>query len=786
MKSLSPRWLGSLVLASTLVACGDDEVAPLDDTGSGGATSTSSSTSNGSTASPSSTSSSSDGGGGEGGGTGGEGGSYDGACTPLEIGDTRVYFESVAWTGVLAKVTPNVEGEVKTRLAMELYADDGSGVLPPLEPGDFDLSVAPDDNYGTCQHCVLLVTYDDSDRPTRVFSAKNGTMHVETVDDFEWSLVVGSVERSELVEVTQNPDFTWEEVPGGDCYYVDEWTFDTTPVDGGPCESAEECPNEVYQVCDPASGTCVPGQCSLTFDPPFCPDGQGCFSQLFAPDEVVQGPAVGACYDICDPQDPGSCADDAYTCRPLGPTQGIGLCYRLGDLEEGDACVPRDISTECVEGSVCIGEEGRCARICTFLTEEAGCDAGTACTLADLCEPDDVGDEAAIDELCATSSPEQFECGLEGDSFRGLCLKHFYEDVDLYCERLCRTQDPECPGDEECLGIFGNPEVGICHVPAVCGDGELDVVGGELCDDGNDEGGDACSADCQTSDLGFLCGAATPLELDADIEGTTVDGPSGYTTECDVYIATQVATYSFTPPAPGQLRIDLSEDGDAELGLSVLADCADSASELECLPAFGLDSLFIDITELDPLLIAVRGASPSQVGPFTLRASYRVATCGDGEVDGAEACDDGNEEGGDGCSADCSAIDWEAVCEALPTLALGETTGTTEGGSSFFDLRGTCSFGRAHERAFSFEAPDDGWLELELAQPDANLSLYIADGCGPVEFETYLSCSNGFPEGESEATAVELEGGQVVTVVVSGFAETEAGDFTLTAEFEPL
>ena len=49
--------------------------------------------------------------------------------------------------------------------------------------------------------------------------------------DFE-PTVVGRATQMELVEVIQNPDFSWEELPGGDCFYVDNWLFDTRPNDG--------------------------------------------------------------------------------------------------------------------------------------------------------------------------------------------------------------------------------------------------------------------------------------------------------------------------------------------------------------------------------------------------------------------------------------------------------------------------------------------------------------------------------------------------------------------------
>lgn len=753
------RVLVTASLFLSLAGCPDEHVNPVAQGGSGGQ---------------------------GGGGGGGAGGGYDGPCTELTLGDTSLYFASLARIGLEAPVLPPVEDLAKTRLTMELYEDDGSGELPPLAPGTFDFATPPDDNYGTCQHCVLLVAFDLSGAPQRAFYPKNGTIKIDEVPADFMPVVVGRAERMELFEVIQNDDFTWELLPDGACYYVDEWTFDTRLVHGGPCKSAEECPNEAEQICEPESATCGPYQCSLTGDPPYCAAGEVCLSQLVDPDQMVVGSAVGACYRECDPSDDGSCGA-GMICRPLGPTQAFGVCMAAGTAAIGEACTPRDISTECAPGAVCTGEPGECARICDFLAPEAGCDEGRVCAVSNLCERPETGDAAAVGQTCAASSPELVECGIEGDAFRGLCMRFFIETPELTCERLCRTADPQCPGDEICLGVFSNPVVGICHPPVVCGDGVVDVIGGEVCDDGNTAPGDGCGSDCLTPELDVLCGQAEPLVLDQSVAGTTSGGPTGYPSQCDPYIAAPVATYSFTPPAAGRLRLSLTST--ADLGLSVYADCADGGSELECQSFLGDDILDVDIDAppAEPLLVIVRGATPNQAGSFALHAEFLPAVCGDGEAVGPEACDDGNTAGGDGCSGDCTTIEWPVVCASLQALSTSAPTqGTTAGAPDYFDLSGECSYvnGGGPERAYSFVAPADGTLHLTLTQPSDNFSLYVQDGCGLAAPETYVACSNFASPGEEEMTSPLLTQGQVVTVIVDGFTASDEGPFSLTATFE--
>ena len=51
-----------------------------------------------------------------------------------------------------------------------------------------------------------------------------------------------------------------------------------------------------------------------------------------------------------------------------------------------------------------------------------------------------------------------------------------------------------CPSSWNGYTIDGCAE--ISGIPAVCGDAYLETSAGELCDDGNSNGGDGCSADC--------------------------------------------------------------------------------------------------------------------------------------------------------------------------------------------------------------------------------------------------------------------------------------------------
>ncbi|MGE0327034.1 MAG: DUF4215 domain-containing protein [Polyangiaceae bacterium] len=763
------RWrcLAGLILPLALSGCGSDEVAHTTPStgGTAGTAGEGGAGGSGGTAGAGGTA------GGDTGGTAGTGGS--GGCVTLTPEDTAIYFGSFGAFALQARVDHPLAGYAKTRLALELY-DEGSG----LPPGTFDLSQSPDDNYGTCEHCVLLVAYDEVNRPRRVFFQKSGSMKLDKLDFFEGT-GAGSVDSVQLVEVRQNADLSWSEVPGGGCFDLPAWSFDTTPVDGGECDSAEDCPNVAWQVCDVETHKCVAYECSLTFDPPFCNEGQRCMSQIGALIERDEGgSAAGACYTECTQNASGACAE-GEVCFPLGPVQETGVCIPTGTAKVGEACTPADVSTGCEAGAFCAGDPPRCQKACNYLTSNGDCPSGTYCSQINLCEPLAVGDLAPVGTQCDAASPDLRDCGPEGDMFRGLCINWFPEEQNKICERLCKLNDPVCDPNQDCLPLFSNPSIGVCHTRPTCGDKQLDLIGGEQCDDGNTQSGDGCSGDCRSTEPGALCNKAEPLSMGINFDSNE-GGPTGYASLCDPYVANPAKLYSFMPATPGKLVLEL--DSAADLGISVLADCADANSELECTNLPGSDYLELNFEAVPtkPLLVTVRGAYPGAKGLFVLAASFIPEDCGDGQVSGSEVCDDKNQTDNDGCSADCSTIQWSPLCAALPALTLNTpVSGNLDGGTHYFDTSGFCAYQSGAERAYTFTPTASGTLHLGLTS-EGNLDLITLSTCGPVDPDL-LRCSNSGWAGQSEQLDVDVTAGAPITIVVQGHAKTEGGPFELIA-----
>lgn len=715
------------------------------------------------------------------GGTGGSGGSGgQGGCPTLDVSLTQIYRFTDAYFSVQADVSPSVPDAYRTQAVLEIYNEWTSPDLPPLATGTFDLAAAPNDHYGSCQHCVTVITPDSSEIPTRTFFQTGGTIELTKLDPNDPSIAAGKITNVTLSEVTQKEDGTWEPVPEGGCFVIPSWSFDTTPVDGIPCEKAEDCGNTQRQVCSPKTNTCAPYECLFTYDV-VCPDGELCLAQV--PSEN----SIGACYKACTPFTSGACPADSE-CIATDPVQNYGVCRPTGKGAPGEACSEPDISTGCEAGSLCAGSPATCEKTCAWLTPDPGCPDGRVCGMSNVCLSPESGDPAPIDGACQPSWVPYRACAADGEAFRGLCMSLYPEEPIEHCERICRTADDDCPAGEYCAGIFSNTNVGICWTIPVCGDGVLDPLN-EICDDGNTMSGDGCAGDCDTAEFDVLCKVAEPLVLDVDIQSTTAGAPTGYGGSCELYIVVPSKTFTFDVPGPGRLSLDLTSS--ADLDLLLLGDCADpSGSELACKStSAATEELDFDFATKPngPVMLVVRGNTMKDAGPFTLRASFKPAVCGDGVAVGPEACDDGNTVDGDGfCSADCLSPDWPTVCGNLPMLSTSSpNVGDTTSAPNLNNTDGYCTFTTGGEVTYRYVAPKDGTLTLHLDETNANYGIYVLDGCGAATEAKLLSCSNwGWPPESVEDVVLPLTAGHEVTVVVDTIPPSKGGPFSLEASFQ--
>jgi fibro-slime domain-containing protein len=233
-------------------------------------------------------------------------------------------------------------------------------------------------------------------------------------------------------------------------------------------------------------------------------------------------------------------------------------------------------------------------------------------------------------------------------------------------------------------GGAGDDDRPDAAVPAVCGNAVLET--GEVCDDGNTHGGDGCSADCTSLEIGWLCAE------------------------------------------PGISCVHAQVCGNGILEVGETCDDHNTAAHDGCDPQCGVELGWT---------CAVPG----------IRCA--AAMCGDGVIAGFEECDDGNADGGDGCSASCT-LEAGHACDVAgqpcrtTTCGDGVAEGTEQCDDGNHDLGDGCD-PLCHREPQCVDGVcaavcGDGVLQPGEACDDGNL--HNADGCASTcTVETGFTCT---------------------------------------------
>lgn len=173
-----------------------------------------------------------------------------------------------------------------------------------------------------------------------------------------------------------------------------------------------------------------------------------------------------------------------------------------------------------------------------------------------------------------------------------------------------------------------------CKLPR-CGDGIIDVSLNEACDDGAANGlapDAACRPNCQLR----RCGDGVRDSNEICDDGNVVAG-DGCSADCK---SDEMCGNGYVDIATGEACDDgNSDDLDACLRSCRIAGCGDGfvhAANGETCDA---------------------GEANANTPDAACRTNCQPQRCGDGILDGGEACDDGNVVSGDGCSGDCQSTE---------------------------------------------------------------------------------------------------------------------------------
>jgi fibro-slime domain-containing protein len=231
-------------------------------------------------------------------------------------------------------------------------------------------------------------------------------------------------------------------------------------------------------------------------------------------------------------------------------------------------------------------------------------------------------------------APEDAVCGNDSLEPGELCDDGNTEDDDG-CSADCRESDPDyfCVEGEGCVRVV------------TCGNGVIE--GDEVCDDGDEESDDGCSAACDEVEDGYSCTkpgqpcVAIPVCGNAQRErGEQCDDGNDESSDGCSAACEQEPGY-FCPPGRDCVALECGN------GVRTPDEACDDDNNSDgdgCAP---------DCTIEDGWICSVSGCK---------------AICGDSQTIGGEDCDDGNKTSGDGCSGACQEEPFYDCNDAEPSV----------------------------------------------------------------------------------------------------------------------
>jgi cysteine-rich repeat protein len=261
-----------------------------------------------------------------------------------------------------------------------------------------------------------------------------------------------------------------------------------------PCDDGEAC---TVDYCDAVAGCStkgIPGPCS---DDDVCTVGDVCGEGACqpGPESLLCDDGNGCTNDSCDPQ-----VGCIYVANQA-PCDDANACTDTDTCTEG-TCLGEDIT--CDDGDLCTDDSCDVLAGCLTSNNANPCNDASACTQNDTCTGGDcVGEDINCDdELFCTDDQCDPEEGCQNPPVApntpcddgDVCTLS-----DVCTDDFCGSSDlQDCNDGNTCTQDQCDAAAG-CQYPSIpncCGNGQIE--GNEQCDDGNQNDGDGCSAQCQS------------------------------------------------------------------------------------------------------------------------------------------------------------------------------------------------------------------------------------------------------------------------------------------------
>lgn len=357
----------------------------------------------------------------------------------------------------------------------------------------------------------------------------------------------------------------------------------------------------------------------------------------------------------------------------------------------------------------------------------------------------------------------------------------------------------------------GTYALDVSVTAAQCGNHQRDT--GEQCDDGNTTAGDGCAANCTLEPIATAADTCPgqPITLTQGADGTyataftsstatfasDVKG-KGAAPACSVLATAKDAIYVINPPVNGRITATVKSWFDAMLYARTA--CLDTAvtADLACSvvgDGTAPETISFPAVAGTPIYLMVDGELANQSGTFELSVSLAPQTCGNGILDGSEACDDGNLAPGDGCNETCKLepVTGHDTCANAETLnlvqgAVGEYNASVSSGTSNLANDQTFSTACASvgpDAMYKFVAPVDGVLTATITSAGFNVSLGARTTCTQGIATAPLICSNTTADKGNEEINVSIVKGQTYYLIVDGVTATDLGAFSMNVVIRP-